>query len=87
MALEQFILAMPKIELHVHLEGSIRPETLLKLARRHHVALPANSIEGLKQWYVFRDFPHFAEVYQTLSKCIRTADDIELITRDFSRGF
>ncbi|MCG3119842.1 MAG: Aminodeoxyfutalosine deaminase [bacterium] len=86
MTIEQFIQTLPKVELHVHLEGAIRPETLLKLARRHHVALPADSLEGLKQWYVFRDFPHFAEVYQTLSKCLRTVDDIELITRDFLRG-
>lgn len=86
MTIEQFIQAMPKVELHVHLEGAIRPETLLRLARRHHVALPADSLEGLKQWYVFQDFPHFAEVYQTLSKCLRTVDDIELITRDFLMG-
>jgi len=77
---------MPKVELHVHLEGSIRPETLLQLARRHHVALPADNLDDLKAWYVFRDFPHFAEVYQTLSECIRTPDDIELITREFLTG-
>ncbi len=86
MNIEQFIQAMPKVELHVHLEGSIRPETLLQLARRHHVALPADSLDDLKAWYVFRDFPHFAEVYQTLSKCIRTTDDIEFITREFLVG-
>ncbi len=84
--IEKLIQAMPKVELHVHLEGSIRPETLLQLAKRHHVALPADSLEDLKAWYVFRDFPHFAEVYQTLSKCIRTADDIEFITREFLVG-
>ncbi len=86
MNIENFIQAMPKVELHVHLEGSIRPETLLQLAKRHHVALPADSLDDLKAWYVFRDFPHFAEVYQTLSKCIRTADDIEFITREFLVG-
>ncbi len=86
MNIENFIQAMPKVELHVHLEGSIRPETLLQLAKRHHVALPADSLDDLKAWYLFRDFPHFAEVYQTLSKCIRTADDIEFITREFLVG-
>lgn len=86
MQIEHFIQAMPKVELHVHLEGSIRPGTLLQLARRHHVALPADNLADLKRWYGFRDFPHFAEVYQTLSKCIRTADDIEFITREFLTG-
>lgn len=77
---------MPKVELHVHLEGSIRPETLLQLAQRNHVALPADTVQGLREWYRFRDFEHFVEIYQAISKCIRTADDIELITREFLQG-
>jgi adenosine deaminase len=77
---------MPKVELHVHLEGSIRPETLLKLARRHEVALPADTLEGLREWYTFTDFPHFVEIYVTMSRCLKTPDDIELITREFLIG-
>jgi len=77
---------MPKVELHVHLEGSIRPETLLKLARRNDVALPADSIEGLRQWYTFVDFPHFVDIYVAMSRCLKTPDDVELITREFLAG-
>lgn len=47
MSLESYIRAMPKMELHVHLEGSILPCTLLKLAERNHVALPAHNVAGL----------------------------------------
>lgn len=86
MSLITFIEAMPKVELHVHLEGSIRPETLLTLARHNNVPLPATTIAELQQWYTFTDFPHFVEVYKTLSRCIQTPDDIELITHDFLRG-
>jgi len=86
MSLDSFIRAMPKVELHVHLEGSIRPETLLKLANRNHVPLPADSVDGLKKWYTFTDFPHFIEVYATISSCLRTASDIELIAREFLSG-
>lgn len=86
MTLESFILAMPKIELHVHLEGSIRPETLLKLAQRHAVALPADSVEGLRTWYTFTDFDHFIEVYLTIATCLRTPEDIELVAREFLAG-
>lgn len=86
MSLESFIRAMPKVELHVHLEGSIQPATLLELARRNQQPLPADTVAGLREWYTFTDFPHFAEVYQTLSRCIQTVDDIELITRDFLAG-
>ena len=77
---------MPKVELHVHLEGSIRPETVLQLARRNHIALPADTVDGLRDWYRFRDFPHFVQVYVAVSKTIKTADDIELITREFLEG-
>ena len=84
--LEQFITKMPKVELHVHLEGSVRPETLLKLAKRHHVALLADNVEGLRRWYTFRDFDHFLEIYMTISTCLRTAEDIELIAREFLIG-
>lgn len=77
---------MPKVELHVHLEGSIRPETLLKLAKRNSVSLPADTIEGLREWYRFRDFNHFVQIYIAGSKCIKTPDDIELIAREFVDG-
>ena len=86
MPITEFIHSMPKVELHVHLEGSIRPSTLLELSWRNNIPLPARSLEELERWYVFTDFPHFAEVYQTLSRCICNAEDIELIARDFLAG-
>ncbi|MBD0695479.1 hypothetical protein [Streptomyces sp. CBMA123] len=48
-----------KIELHVHLEGSIQPETLLEIARRNHESLPVDTVEGLAELYRFTDFRHF----------------------------
>jgi adenosine deaminase len=84
--IEQFITQMPKVELHVHLEGSVQPQTLLVLARRHNVALPSDDIKGLRKWYTFRDFDHFLEIYMTISGCLRTAEDMELIAREFLVG-
>jgi adenosine deaminase len=86
MVTEEFAREMPKVELHVHLEGSIRPETVLKLAQRHGIELPATDLEGLREWYTFRDFPHFVQVYVAVSKCVRTAEDVELIAREFLEG-
>lgn len=86
MTLETFIHAMPKVELHVHLEGSIRPATLLTLAQRHQVDLPAKTEAGLQEWYTFTDFPHFVQIYLAVSSCLRTPDDIELIAREFLAG-
>ncbi len=83
MSLEKFIRRMPKVELHVHLEGSIRPETLLTLAERNHATLPANTVQELRDWYQFSDFAHFIEVYFAICNCIRTPDDFELIATEF----
>ena len=81
--IKDFIREMPKVELHVHLEGSVQPQTLLKLAERYHITLPADDIEGVRRWYTFRDFSHFLKIYMTISGCLRQPEDIELITRDF----
>ena len=85
-AIEKFIEQMPKVELHVHLEGSVQPQTLLKLANRHHIALPADNLKSLHEWYTFRDFSHFLEIYMAIAGCLRTAEDIELIAREFLAG-
>jgi aminodeoxyfutalosine deaminase len=86
MTLNDYIVAMPKVELHVHLEGSVRPETLLKLAKKNRIDLPADTVEGLRDWYQFRDFPHFVEIYVTISNCMQTVEDIEMVAREFLQG-
>src|SRR3972149_3312145 len=83
MSLEDFITAMPKVELHVHLEGAIEPATLLKLARRRGVPLPCDDEEGLRDWFRFRDFEHFVEIYLTCSKCLRDPEDFQIVVLDF----
>jgi adenosine deaminase len=86
MSLDSFIKEMPKVELHVHMEGSIRPATLLKLAKRHGIEVPANDVEGLRDWYTFTDFDHFIDIYRVISRCLRTYEDIETIAREFLIG-
>jgi adenosine deaminase len=74
---------MPKVELHVHLEGSMRPHVLLELARRNGVELPARDEEGLRHWYRFRDFEHFVQVYLTCSRVLCNPEDFQLLVLDF----
>ncbi len=83
MSLDRFLQRMPKVELHVHLEGSMRPKVLLELARRNGVELPARDEEGLRQWFRFRDFEHFVQVYLTCSRALRTPEDFRTLTLDF----
>ncbi len=84
--LAAYLGAAPKAELHVHLEGSIQPATLLTLARRNGAALPAQTVEELQQWFQFRSFDHFIEIYFAITGCLRTAEDYELIAYEFGAG-
>ena len=81
-ATRKYIEAVPKVELHVHLEGAIRPETILEIARRNSVDLPVETVEEAREWFVFRDFYHFNKVYNAITGCLRTSDDYEQIVSD-----
>jgi adenosine deaminase len=76
-ALHQLLARMPKVELHVHLEGSMPPAHLLALARRRGVDLPADSLDGLSRWFQFRDFAHFVQIYVTICRCLRQPEDFQ----------
>lgn len=70
-AVDELIAALPKAELHVHLEGSMPPALLLELAQTHGVTGVPQSLEAIQGWYEFRDFAHFAEVYLTAVETLR----------------
>jgi aminodeoxyfutalosine deaminase len=74
----------PKIELHVHLEGTMRPATLLEIARRNDYALPADTVEGLAALYEYRDFEHFIEVWILTTHAMRTAEDFRQVVVDYA---
>ncbi len=74
----------PKIELHVHLEGTVRPQTLLEIARRNDYALPADTVEGLATLYDYRDFEHFIEIWVLTTNALRTRDDFRQVVVDYA---
>jgi aminodeoxyfutalosine deaminase len=77
-------MTFPKIELHVHLEGTVRPRTLLEIARRNDYALPADTEEGLAELYDFRDFAHFIEVWVLTTNALRCPDDFRQVVLDYA---
>jgi adenosine deaminase len=81
----EFIRRMPKAELHVHLEGSVYPETLMQLAAKHGRRLPFESVDAARDWFHFRDFPHFIEVYVEICNCLLDIEDYEQITVEMAR--
>jgi len=74
---KQFILTLPKAELHLHLEGSIEPPTLLELRRRHGRGGTAEEVQRL---YRYEDFPGFLMAFKNVTDDLQTAEDYELIT-------
>ncbi len=77
-------MTFPKIELHVHLEGTVRPETLLEIARRNDYALPADTVEGLAGLYAYRDFAHFIDVWVLTTNALRTRADFRQVVVDYA---
>jgi aminodeoxyfutalosine deaminase len=73
--LAEFVRRMPKVEIHVHLEGSILPTTMRDLATRHGLDLPVHDDASLAAFYTFRDFTHFVDVYIAACSCLRTPED------------
>jgi aminodeoxyfutalosine deaminase len=78
---EAFIDSLPKVELHVHLEGSMRPETLLHLARKHRIEGLPSTLRQIRDWYAFRDFAHFIEVYLMSVRALGDGEDFALLAR------
>ncbi|MEL6591689.1 MAG: adenosine deaminase, partial [Bacteroidota bacterium] len=84
-ALSERILAMPKFELHVHMEGATEAETFYRLAQRNAVPLPIDEqdLESWKQYFEFRDFPHFIQVYVSAVSLLRSAADYAFLIEAF----
>src|SRR5258708_4951783 len=73
-----FIRSLPKAELHLHLEGSIEPSTLLELRQRH--GMEGASLAEVEQLYNYKDFNGFLTAFKDVTGHLRTPEDYELIT-------
>jgi adenosine deaminase len=61
--MEAFIRALPKIELHLHIEGSLEPELMFELARRNNIEIPFESAEEVRAAYEFSNLQDFLDIY------------------------
>ena len=77
-------MSYPKIELHVHLEGAVRPKTLLEIARRNNYALPVETEDEVAALYEFRDFAHFIEVFMLTSGMLDREEDFRQIVVEYA---
>ena len=73
--LNALLLAMPKAELHIHIEGSLEPELIFALARRNRIALPYADVEALRAAYAFTNLQSFLDVYYAGAGVLQTEQD------------
>jgi len=73
--LPALLAAMPKAELHMHIEGSLEPELIFELARRNGVSLSYPSVEALRAAYAFTDLQSFLDIYYAGASVLLTEQD------------
>jgi len=79
-ALKALARALPKAELHLHIEGSLEPELLFELAQRNQVEIPFDSVEAVRQAYEFSKLQDFLDIYYQGMNVLRTEDDFYDLT-------
>jgi aminodeoxyfutalosine deaminase len=75
--------SLPKTEVHLHLEGTVAPETLWEIALRNGVALPADSLAALRALYDFKGFDTFLTLWLAMCRCFRAPADYEQMVDAF----
>jgi adenosine deaminase len=83
--LAEFIRAVPKVELHVHIEGTLEPELKFELAARNGIALPYADAAAIRKGYDFDDLPSFLACYYEGMSVLRTAEDFADLARAYLR--
>ena len=73
--LPALLCAMPKAELHIHIEGSLEPELIFALAQRNDVALPFASVEALRAAYAFTNLQSFLDIYYAGASVLLKEED------------
>ncbi len=84
--LPALLCAMPKAELHMHIEGSLQPEMIFSLAKKNSIALAYPSVEALRAAYAFTDLQSFLDVYYSGASVLITEDDFYAMTMDYLEG-
>jgi adenosine deaminase len=82
-----FIAGLPKAELHMHIEGSLEPELMFRLAQRNEIDIPFKSVEEVRAAYSFSNLQDFLDIYYRGADVLRTEEDFrDLATAYFDRA-
>ena len=83
MSLSSIIKNIPKAELHLHIEGSLTPELMWRLAEKHSVSLPYASVEEIEAAYNFKDLQSFLDLYYAGAGVLRDEDDFFILMWEY----
>jgi adenine deaminase len=75
--------ALPKAELHLHIEGTLEPELMFELAQRNRVEVPYSDVEAVRRAYVFNDLQSFLDIYYAGCRVLVTERDFSDLTRAY----
>lgn len=78
--MDKFIEGLPKVELHLHIEGSLEPDLMFSLAQRNKIKIPFNSVEEVKQAYNFSNLQDFLDIYYQGMNVLQTEQDFYDLT-------
>ena len=78
--LNQFIVGLPKAELHLHLEGSFEPEQMFAIARRNKIDISFKSVEDIRKAYNFSNLQDFLDIYYRSAGVLRMEEDFHDLT-------
>ncbi len=79
----EFLKQMPKAELHIHIEGSLEPELMFRLAKKNRIALPFDTEDQLRKAYQFNDLQSFLNIYYQGAGVLQTEDDFYDMTLSY----
>ena len=80
MDVRSFVRELPKAELHLHLEGSLEPDMLMRLATRNKVEIPFRSVEEIRAAYHFTELQDFLDIYYQGMNVLRVEQDFYDLT-------
>lgn len=78
--MRKFIHSLPKVELHLHIEGTLEPELMFALAKRNHISIPFNSYEEVSAAYNFHNLQSFLDIYYQGAKVLINEQDFFELT-------
>jgi adenosine deaminase len=83
--MEEFIRGLPKAELHLHIEGTLEPEMVFRLAHKHGIRLQFETIDELRRAYQFSNLQSFLDVYYAGANVLRDEEDFYALTHAYLR--